>query len=66
MTSLGEVLRRERLRRNLEVGTIAGELKISARFLAAIEAEDFEQAAALRDEIKQAGERPSGPKNLTR
>jgi len=41
MTSLGEVLRRERLRRNLEVGTIAGELKISARFLAAIEAEDF-------------------------
>lgn len=32
----------------------------------AVEAEDFEQAAALRDEIKQAGERPSGPKNLTR
>ena len=32
----------------------------------AIEAEDFEQAAALRDEIKRAGERASGPKNLTR
>jgi len=32
----------------------------------AIEAEDFEQAAALRDEIKQIGERSTAPKNLTR
>jgi cytoskeleton protein RodZ len=41
MSSIGESLRRERLRRNLGVGDIAAELKISARFLEAIEAEDF-------------------------
>ncbi len=38
MTSVGEILRRERLKRNLELGQIAQELKISARFLEAIEA----------------------------
>jgi protein arginine kinase activator len=32
----------------------------------AIDAEDFEQAAQLRDELKQLSERPSAPKNLTR
>lgn len=43
MTSIGECLRRERLRRNLELEQISEELKISARMLAAIEAEDFEK-----------------------
>jgi len=38
MTSFGETLRRERLKRNLDLGQIAEELKISARFLEAIEA----------------------------
>jgi cytoskeleton protein RodZ len=38
MTSIGEILRRERLKRNLELGQIAQELKISSRFLEAIEA----------------------------
>ena len=38
MTSIGEILRRERLKRNLELGQIAQELKISPRFLEAIEA----------------------------
>ena len=32
----------------------------------AIKDENFEQAAILRDEIKQMGERPPTPKNLTR
>ena len=32
----------------------------------AIESEDFEQAAQLRDEIKQLSERSTTPKNLTR
>lgn len=41
MTSIGECLRRERLRRNLQLEQVSGELKISARMLAAIEAEDF-------------------------
>lgn len=43
MTSIGECLRRERLRRNLQLEQVASELKISARMLAAIEAEDFEK-----------------------
>jgi cytoskeleton protein RodZ len=43
MTSIGECLRSERLRRNLQLEQIANELKISARMLAAIEAEDFEK-----------------------
>jgi cytoskeleton protein RodZ len=38
MTSIGEMLRRERLKRNLDLGQIAQELKISSRFLEAIEA----------------------------
>ena len=41
MTSIGETLRRERLRRNLDLGQISSELKISTRFLEAIETEDF-------------------------
>jgi cytoskeleton protein RodZ len=41
MTSIGETLRRQRQRRNLELSKIAGELKISARFLDAIEHDDF-------------------------
>jgi len=32
----------------------------------AIESENFEEAAQLRDEIKQLSERPGTPKNLTR
>jgi cytoskeleton protein RodZ len=43
MTSIGETLRRERLKRNLEVGQIAQELKIASRFLEAIEADDFDK-----------------------
>jgi cytoskeleton protein RodZ len=43
MTSIGETLRRERLKRNLELGQIAQELKISARFLEAIEAGQFDK-----------------------
>jgi len=42
MTSVGETLRRERLRRNLELDQISRELRISARFLEAIEAERFD------------------------
>jgi cytoskeletal protein RodZ len=38
MTSIGEILRRERLKRNLDLGQIAQELKIAPRFLEAIEA----------------------------
>jgi cytoskeleton protein RodZ len=37
MISIGETLRRERLKRKLELGQIAQELKISSRFLEAIE-----------------------------
>src|SRR5215469_9861219 len=43
MTSIGESLRRERLRRNLQLDQVSKELKISSRMLAAIEAEDFEK-----------------------
>ena len=43
MTSIGETLRRERLKRNLELGQIAQELKISARFLEAIEAGELDK-----------------------
>jgi cytoskeletal protein RodZ len=38
MPSIGEILRRERLKRNLDLGQIAQELKIAPRFLEAIEA----------------------------
>jgi cytoskeleton protein RodZ len=43
MTSIGETLRRERLKRNLEVGQIAQELKIASRFLEAIESGQFDK-----------------------
>jgi cytoskeleton protein RodZ len=41
MTAIGETLRRERLRLNLDLEQISRELKISPRFLAAIESEQF-------------------------
>src|SRR5687767_7525064 len=43
MTSLGETLRRERLKRHLDLDQISRELKISARMLEAIEGEKFER-----------------------
>ncbi len=43
MMSIGETLRRERLRRNLELGQISEDLKISSRMLAAIEDEQFDR-----------------------
>jgi protein arginine kinase activator len=45
----------------------ADRLKALQKKLAkAVEAEDFELAANLRDEIKQTSERPGAPKNLAR
>lgn len=41
MTSIGETLRAERKKRNLELDQISRELKISSRFLDAIETEQF-------------------------
>jgi cytoskeletal protein RodZ len=41
MTSIGDTLRRERLRRNLELAQIADDLRISTRFLQAIETDQF-------------------------
>src|SRR5215831_2489771 len=43
MISVGETLRRERLKRNLDLDHISQELKISSRFLEAIEDERFER-----------------------
>jgi cytoskeleton protein RodZ len=43
MTVIGDTLRRERLRRNLELDEISRELKISAKFLEAIEDEQFDK-----------------------
>jgi cytoskeleton protein RodZ len=43
MTSIGATLRSERLRRNLDLRQISEELKISSRFLEAIEAEHFDK-----------------------
>jgi cytoskeleton protein RodZ len=43
MTVIGETLRRERLRRNLGLDEISRELKISAKFLEAIEDERFDK-----------------------
>jgi cytoskeleton protein RodZ len=43
MTVIGETLRRERLRRNLELDEISRELKISSKFLEAIEDERFDE-----------------------
>ncbi len=43
MTSVGETLRRERLKRNLGLDNISHELKISSRLLEAIEADQYER-----------------------
>lgn len=43
MTTVGETLRRERLKRQLELEEISRELKISARMLEAIEEEKFDR-----------------------
>ncbi len=43
MTSIGETLRQERLRRGMSLEEIAERTKIHGRFLGAIEAEDWEQ-----------------------
>src|SRR5215469_892913 len=43
MTSLGETLRRERQKRNLDLDQVSRQLKISTRFLEAIEGEDFDR-----------------------
>jgi len=43
MTSIGETLRRERLRRNLELDRISTDLKISAKLLEAMEADRFDK-----------------------
>jgi cytoskeleton protein RodZ len=43
MTAIGETLRSERVRRNLELQQISQELKISSRFLDAIEREAFDE-----------------------
>lgn len=43
MTALGDTLRRERLRRNLDYEAISRELKISPRILQAIEEEQFDK-----------------------
>ena len=43
MKTIGETLRLERLRQNLELGQISNELKISSRMLAAIEDEKFDR-----------------------
>jgi len=42
MASIGETLRRERQRRNMNLDQVSRELKISSRFLQAIEEENFE------------------------
>src|SRR5215831_6729446 len=46
MNSIGEALRRERLRRNLDLEQISRELKISSKFLEAIEDERFDKLPA--------------------
>jgi len=43
MTSIGEALRRERLKRNLDLEQVAHELKISVRLLKAMEDEEFDK-----------------------
>jgi cytoskeleton protein RodZ len=43
MTSIGETLRRERQKRNLQLDQVSRELKISTRFLEAIEKEQFDR-----------------------
>jgi cytoskeleton protein RodZ len=46
MASIGETLRRERERRNMQLDQVSRELKISPRFLEAIEEENFDQLPA--------------------
>ncbi len=46
MSSIGETLRRERQRRNLELDQISRDLKISSRFLHAIEDDHFDELPA--------------------
>jgi cytoskeleton protein RodZ len=46
MNSVGETLRRERVKRNLDLDQISRELKISSRFLEAIEEERFDKLPA--------------------
>jgi cytoskeleton protein RodZ len=46
MNSIGETLRRERLKRNLDLDRISRELKISSKFLDAIEEERFDKLPA--------------------
>ncbi len=43
MTPVGETLRRERMKRNLDLEEISRELKISTRFLQAIEDDQYEK-----------------------
>jgi cytoskeleton protein RodZ len=43
MSAVGETLRRERIKRNLELDGISRELKISLKFLEAIETDQFEK-----------------------
>jgi len=43
MITVGETLRRERLKRNLQLEQVSRELKIAPRFLTAIEDEDFDK-----------------------
>jgi cytoskeleton protein RodZ len=56
MTAIGETLRRERVRRNLELQQVSQELKISKRFLDAIEREAFAElpgAIFVRSFVRQ-------------
>src|ERR1039458_1976835 len=46
MIAIGETLRRERLKRNLDLQQISDELKLSRRFLEAIENEHFDRQYA--------------------
>src|ERR1035437_1202068 len=43
MTPVGETLRRTRLKRNLQLEEISNELKISTRFLQAIESDQYDK-----------------------
>src|SRR5436305_10625123 len=56
MTAVGETLRRERLRRNLDLDQISNELKIAPKMLEAIEDERFDRlpgAIFARSFVKQ-------------
>ena len=43
MMSVGETLRRERLRRKVDLARVSEELKISSRMLEAIEADEYDK-----------------------